>query len=401
MLPATDAAVGDEAGTVERLTIGPAALAAPLAPWDAVGLDAARLVCPVVVVDGDVADWQATGTRHPDRAAGRLAGCPLVTVGVVRGGPAPAAAGTLAAGCDLRVQVTSTGGGGDPLFTVVCGPSVRAEVVARWLAGVVAAPVACLVAAQLLRAHRPSLTAESLGYSMLQGGPAHRAWLAAGRGRHRPGGPAGRGPGRRDRPAGRVAVHDRDGVVELVLTRPEKRNAFDAAMREELCDSLDAVLATTRPVVLRGDGPSFCAGGDLTEFGTLADPVEGHRIRTIRSVPRRLRGLSGRLVVGAHGPCVGAGVEFAAFARVVLATPEATFRLPEAAMGLVPGAGGTVSLPPRIGRHRTLHMIVTGEPVDATTARAWGLVDEVVPAAELGRRLHRCARGLAGDGARA
>jgi enoyl-CoA hydratase/carnithine racemase len=393
VLRATDAATGDEAGTVERLTVGPAALAAPLAPWDTLGVEAARAACPVVVVDGDVAEWRAAARRR-DRAAAHLAAAPLVTVGVVRGGPVPAAAGALAAGCDLRVRVDPAAD--DPRFTVGCGPDEAAGVVARWLAGVRAAPAACLVAAQLLRAAEPSLTAESLGYSMLQSGPAHRAWLDSAR---RPGRGPDRPPARRDRAADRVAVHERDGVVELVLTRPERRNAFDAAMREQLCDALDAALATpTRPVVLRGEGPSFCAGGDLAEFGTVTDPVEGHRLRTSRSVPRRLRRLSRRLVVGAHGACVGAGVEFAAFARVLLATPDATFRLPEAAMGLIPGAGGTVSLPPRIGRHRTLHMVVTGEPVDAATAHAWGLVDEVVPPAELGRRLHRCARGLRRDG---
>ena len=78
-----------------------------------------------------------------------------------------------------------------------------------------------------------------------------------------------------------------------------------------------------------------------------------------------------------HGACVGAGVELPAFAGHVIARPDATFRLPELRMGLIPGAGGTVSIPRRIGRDRFLEMALTGDPVDATTALDWGLIDEL------------------------
>ncbi|WP_262401328.1 enoyl-CoA hydratase/isomerase family protein [Actinomadura sp. CNU-125] len=77
---------------------------------------------------------------------------------------------------------------------------------------------------------------------------------------------------------------------------------------------------------------------------------------------------------------MGAGVELPAFAGRVVARPDAVFRLPEIAMGLIPGAGGTVSLPRRIGRHRTLYMALTGEAIGADTALAWGLVDEIAAA---------------------
>jgi enoyl-CoA hydratase/carnithine racemase len=79
-----------------------------------------------------------------------------------------------------------------------------------------------------------------------------------------------------------------------------------------------------------------------------------------------------------HGPCVGAGIEVPAFAAHVVARPDATFRLPELSMGLIPGAGGTVSIVRRIGRQRFLRMVHTGEAVDAATALAWNLIDEVV-----------------------
>jgi enoyl-CoA hydratase/carnithine racemase len=76
---------------------------------------------------------------------------------------------------------------------------------------------------------------------------------------------------------------------------------------------------------------------------------------------------------------VGSGVELAAFAGRVVAHPDTTFSLPELSMGLLPGAGGTVSLPGRIGRHRTAWLMLTGHRIDARTAQAWGLVDEIDP----------------------
>ena len=84
-----------------------------------------------------------------------------------------------------------------------------------------------------------------------------------------------------------------------------------------------------------------------------------------------------RTSVALHGACIGAGIELAAFAREVTATDDAHFQLPEVAFGLVPGAGGTVSLPRRIGRQRTAWLALSGRRIDASTALAWGLVDHV------------------------
>lgn len=78
-----------------------------------------------------------------------------------------------------------------------------------------------------------------------------------------------------------------------------------------------------------------------------------------------------------HGSCVGAGIEVPAFADRIVARPDSLFRLPEVAMGLIPGAGGTVSVPRRIGRWRAFWLCVTGVALDAQTAMVWGLVDEV------------------------
>lgn len=260
----------------------------------------------------------------------------------------------------------------DPWVTV---PDLD-EATERLRGAVAASPLAAGVLVELLR-HRPGrsveedLLAESLAYSTLQAGPEHARWLAGRRPvAHR----SGEGPP--------VRLARRGGELAVTLARPQVRNAYDAATRDALCEALTvAVLdpSVTR-VVLAGAGTDFCSGGDLAEFGTVPDPVTGHRIRTRRSVARLLHQVGDRVTVHVQGACVGAGVELAALAGHVVAAPDARFRLPELAMGLVPGSGGTASLPRRMGRHRTAWLALTGAWLGATDALAWGLVDEVVGA---------------------
>jgi enoyl-CoA hydratase/carnithine racemase len=257
-----------------------------------------------------------------------------------------------------------------PAFDVVVEDD---DALARIAATAARAPIAAGVLAQLLRlgAWRElenGLAAESLAYAALQGGPEFARWRA-----ERP--PVAAQP--ETAPPLR-AERDGDRLL-LVLDRPAKRNAFSAAMRDALVEALalaaddDAI----REIRLAGAGPAFCAGGDLDEFGRRPDPATAHAVRMARSAARAAAACAPRLVADVHGACVGAGLELAAFAGRVRARPDARFWLPELSLGLVPGAGGTVSLPRRIGRHRTAWLALTGAPIDAATARDWGLVDEL------------------------
>jgi enoyl-CoA hydratase/carnithine racemase len=94
-------------------------------------------------------------------------------------------------------------------------------------------------------------------------------------------------------------------------------------------------------------------------------------------VGRAIAGLAPRVIVHLHGACAGSGIELPAFAGRVIAAADTQISLPELALGLIPGAGGTVSITKRIGRHRTAWLGLTGAAVDAATAEAWGLVDEL------------------------
>jgi enoyl-CoA hydratase/carnithine racemase len=130
-------------------------------------------------------------------------------------------------------------------------------------------------------------------------------------------------------------------------------------------------------VELRGEGRAFCAGGDLDEFGSRSDPATAHVIRLQRSVGRTLSRLAKPTVTYVHGACMGSGIELAAFTDWVVAAEDTQIGLPEIGLGLVPGAGGTVSLTHRIGRLRTAWLAFSACTIDAATAKAWGLVDEL------------------------
>jgi enoyl-CoA hydratase/carnithine racemase len=239
---------------------------------------------------------------------------------------------------------------------------------------VAANPLASVTLAVLLRdAERRPLTAglvaESMAYGILQAGPEFAAWRR-------------RVPARESRPAGDgppVLVARHGGRLEVTLNRPRVHNAFSAPMRDGLLAALQVAVVdpSVTSVVLRGSGASFCSGGDLDEFGSRPDPATAHLVRLQRSAGRLLAGLSDRTHVHLHGSTVGSGIELAAFAGQVVADPATRISLPEVRLGLVPGAGGTVSLPRRIGRHRTMLLAVGVPGVDAETAREWGLVDRL------------------------
>lgn len=242
------------------------------------------------------------------------------------------------------------------------------------LGGFADSPLAAVCFAQRLRSASSQsipvgLVSESFVYSTLQAGPEFAHWRSS------------RRPAKQRKPsAGRACRVERDrNCLEIYLSRPEKHNAFSREMRDALCEALQLALAdvSIEEVVLRGEGPSFCSGGDLEEFGSMPDPAQAHAIRTMRSPALLISQLSGRIRTEVHGACMGAGAELPAFTDRIVAEQNAFFALPEIALGLIPGAGGTVSLPRRIGRQRTAWLGLSGARIDAQTALDWGLIDEV------------------------
>jgi enoyl-CoA hydratase/carnithine racemase len=312
---------------------------------------------PVVVVDLD-------GAR-PDTVLEPPTGWPCVIVAVSTATTAPPAP----VGPDVLISAAPD----PPEPWVGAGPGAW-ESARAVEAAVLRSPQAATTLAQVLRVGTAlgpaaALVVESLAYSTLQSGTEHQQWLET-----RP----ARAADRRADPA--VCLERLDAALWLTLDRPERRNAYSARMRDELVAALEMAAAdsTITSIQLRGRGPNFCSGGDLAEFGTRPDPATAHGIRTQRSAGWWIDQLARRITVHLHGACVGAGIELAAFAGTVEATEDATVSLPEVAMGLIPGAGGTASIPQRIGPARTAWLALTGARLDAPTAERWGLVDRLV-----------------------
>ena len=218
----------------------------------------------------------------------------------------------------------------------------------------------------------PGIVTESLAYSTLQSGPEFARWLTE------------RGPAVLPDIPDPVQAERYDGTLQIRFNRPQRHNAFSTDARALLLEALTVALLddTVTEVVLSGNGPSFCSGGDLAEFGTFADPASAHLARTRHSPALALDELFRRLGrhcrAEIHGRVLGSGLEMAAFCGWVRSRPDAVLGLPELALGLTPGAGGTVSITRRIGRWRTGYLVLSGESIDSETALGWGLIDEIV-----------------------
>lgn len=216
-----------------------------------------------------------------------------------------------------------------------------------------------------------AIVTESLAYSTLQSGPEFARWLAQ------------RGPARLPQIADPVLAERDSSTLRISFNRPQRHNAFTTDARALLLEALTVALLddTVTEVVLDGTGPSFCSGGDLGEFGTFADPASAHLARTRHSPALALDALTRRLGrahrAEIHGRVLGSGLEMAAFCGWVSCRPDAVLGLPELALGLIPGAGGTLSITRRIGRWRTAYLVLSGRTIDPATALSWGLVDEI------------------------
>ena len=235
-------------------------------------------------------------------------------------------------------------------------------------------PRACAVLVQVLRVTGrlnpfEALSMESMAYAALQGGAEFARWLD-------------------ERPpvqprtcfAEDPVLLERSGNnLRIVLNRPENRNALSAPMRDALTDAFRLAVQdeSIASIDLSARGPCFSAGGDLSEFGAMTDLARAHSLRMTHMPARYLAACRERCTARLHGACIGAGIELPAFAARVVAKADTTFRLPEVSMGLIPGAGGCVSIPRRIGRQRAARMAILGETVNAKQALEWGLIDAI------------------------
>ena len=179
-----------------------------------------------------------------------------------------------------------------------------------------------------------------------------------------------------------VLYQKREAVAHLVLNRPKVINAFNMQMRDELYQALSAAKddPEVRAILISGAGDrGFCAGADLSEFGTAPSQVVARQVRWERDLWGLFLSIRKPMVAAVHGFVIGSGVEITCLCDVRIASEDATFRMPEAALSLVPAAGGTQTLSRNIGLGESMEMLLANTQVDARRALSIGLVHRLTP----------------------
>ncbi|MDA0770626.1 MAG: enoyl-CoA hydratase/isomerase family protein [Chloroflexi bacterium] len=183
-----------------------------------------------------------------------------------------------------------------------------------------------------------------------------------------------------------VLYSKKGNVAHVVLNRPRVINAYNMQMRDELYESLAAAKDDTdvRALVLSGSGErGFCAGADLTEFGTAPSLAIARQVRWERDIWGLFLSIRKPMIAALHGFVIGSGVEMACLCDVRIASENAVFSMPEVALGMVPAAGGTQTLPRVVGAGTALELILTNRSVAASEAKELGLVHQIVANGDL------------------
>lgn len=186
-------------------------------------------------------------------------------------------------------------------------------------------------------------------------------------------------------------------VAHISLNRPQVVNAYNVQMRDDFSEALAAVQLDPdiRTLLITGEGRGFCAGADLTEFGTAPSQVIARQVRWERDVWGQLVNLHKPIVAAVHGYCIGSGLEIALLCDIRLAATGTVFALPEVQLGMIPAAGGTQTLPRAIGTSRAMDLLLTGRRIESEEALSMGLITRLTPPESLRDEAWRLADKLA------
>jgi enoyl-CoA hydratase len=179
---------------------------------------------------------------------------------------------------------------------------------------------------------------------------------------------------------GNIAVTSGDGYAVITLNRPTVLNALNQATMDEMVQALEGMErdAEVRCAVITGAGRAFAAGADIKEMAGATPPemLAGYRFQQWE----RIRKITIPLIAAVNGMALGGGCELAMLCDMIVAAETAQFGQPEINLGIMPGAGGTQRLTRAIGKARAMEIVLTGRPISARQAEAFGLVTKVVPA---------------------
>lgn len=182
-----------------------------------------------------------------------------------------------------------------------------------------------------------------------------------------------------------IAVQVSDRVATITVNRPDKLNALNDRVIAELGEAIDDVVGdnAVSGVILTGAGRAFVAGADISELEKHSALSAKRLAQTGQDVFRRFETSPKPVIAAVNGFALGGGCELAMACHIRVASEFAKFGQPEVKLGLIPGYGGTQRLPRLVGRGRALQLLLTGEMIDAQEAYRIGLVNRVVPAADL------------------
>ena len=191
-----------------------------------------------------------------------------------------------------------------------------------------------------------------------------------------------------------IVISCADGVLEIRLNRPEKKNALTRAMYDAMADAFDQVDSdpTLRVALLTGTGDAFTSGNDITDFQSRGS--SGSRSAASRFLPTISR-MQKPLVAAVNGAAVGVGTTMLMHCDLIVAARSARFVMPFTSLGLVPEAASSLLFPRLLGHQRASALLLLGEPMDAATAHDWGFVNRVVDDAVLMDTAREMARRLA------
>ena len=188
-----------------------------------------------------------------------------------------------------------------------------------------------------------------------------------------------------------------DGVARISLDRPLVLNAYNIQMRDDFSQALSAVAddPEVRALLITGEGRGFCAGADLTEFGSAPSQIIARQVRWQRDVWGQMISMDKPIVVAIHGFCIGSGLEIALLGDLRLAAHDTIFAMPEVSLGMIPAAGGTQTLPRNACSSRAMDLLLTGRRFTAQEALSMGLVTRLSPPEQLSAQASRLTEELA------
>jgi enoyl-CoA hydratase len=198
-----------------------------------------------------------------------------------------------------------------------------------------------------------------------------------------------------------VTCETADRIATVTVNRPEKMNALDAGVLDELAAAVAGARAdgAVGALVLTGAGPkAFIAGADIAELARMTAVSAVGVSAKGQSVMDAIEGCGKPVIAAVNGYAFGGGLETALACHLRLFSTTAKVGLPEVGLGLIPGYGGTQRLPRIVGRGRALEMILTGDPIDAETALRWGLANRLAAPGDLLAEARKLAGAILAKG---